>query len=402
MTNTLIIGGGIAGFTLAKELRTLGHSGSIGIIDPEGLPYDRPPLSKEILNGAKTPEQLLLAAEEFYRDNSIDIIEQRARRIDVDSNTVELDNGEALSYDNLVIATGGIPRQLPTPGFDDPNLIVLRTLNDAHTLKNALTPGTRLAIIGAGLIGAEVASSAKELGAQVTLIDPQAVSLIPAVGEDLAHRLHNLHDANDVTFICGMTTAITRNGDHYTITIDGHDPVDADHVLLAVGIVAESELAHSAGLDFDNGILVDHSQRTTQPNIWAIGDCARHRNPNGSLERRHEHWESAIFDAQTAAASITGSDLPQHGCSWFWTDRYNVHVEGAGDMSAPGTTVIRPNADGEPEVAFRLAEDGRMVGCAAIDAGMAVRVARRIIDRGIIVDPQQLADPGVNLKKLAR
>lgn len=315
---------------------------------------------------------------------------------------MHLSNGRTIEYENLVLATGGVPRSLPTPGFDDPDVWVLRTAADSLKLKESLTPQTRLAIIGAGLIGAEVASSARERGAEVTLIDPQPVALIPAVGEEIAHRLHSLHAENNVEFINGIVTSINRDGAGFIVHVDGHDTVSADHVLIAVGIVPEENLASSAGLDCDNGVLVDASQRTSNPHIWAIGDCARHRNPDGSLERRHEHWESAVFDAQVAAAAINLSELPDRSSSWFWTDRYNVHVEGVGSMSSDGTTIIRPDAEGQPQIAFRMNDDGTMAGCAAIDAGMAVRAARRIIDRKIVVDHDQLADPTVNLKKLAR
>ncbi|AKK07307.1 Pyridine nucleotide-disulfide oxidoreductase/Reductase C-terminal [Corynebacterium mustelae] len=402
MINTVIIGGGIGGFTLARELRSLNEEVSIAIIDPEGLPYDRPPLSKEILNGAKTTEQILLAPAEFYEEKAIEIITGHAVSVDADARVVTLEDGRTIEYENLVLATGGLARSLPTPGFDDPDVRVLRTAANALDLKAALVPGSRLAIIGAGLIGAEVASSAHELGAEVTLIDPQPVALIPAVGDEIAQRLHSLHAANGVEFVNGVVTRIDRDGADFILHVDDHAEITADHVLIAVGIVPEEKLARSARLDCDNGVLVDASQQTSHPHIWAIGDCARHRNPDGSLERRHEHWESAVCDAQIAAAAINHSELPTRNSSWFWTDRYNVHVEGVGSMSVKGTTIIRPDATGQPQVAFRMNEDGTMAGCAAIDAGMAVRAARRIIDQKIVVDQEKLADPTVNLKKLAR
>ena len=402
MTNTLIIGGGIGGFTVASELRTRGYDGAITIIDPEGYPYDRPPLSKEVLTGAKNAEQLLLSPRGWYEDNAITIVRDRVTGIDAQSQTVSLAGGQELPYERVVIATGGLPRSIPAPGFDDPDLLVLRTLADGAALKEKLKEGTHLAIIGAGLIGAEVASSARSLGAQVTLIDPVPVALIPAVGEDIATRLHDLHAAHGVRTITGLTQAIDREGDAFLIRIDGHDTVRADAVLLAVGIVPEETLAQSAGLACDGGVLVDHAQQTSDPRIWAVGDCARHVGADGVPQRRHEHWESAIFDARTAAASMCGEELPTHGCSWFWSDRYDVHVEGAGSMTEEGTTVIRPGADGTPEVAFRVRPDGTVAGCAGYNAGMAVRAARRMIDNRTVVDPAQLADPAVNLKKLSR
>ena len=400
--STTIVGGGIGGFTVASELRARGYDAEITIIDPHGLPYDRPPLSKEILSGEKNAEQLLLAPRSWYEENNVHVKKAHVARICGVERQLYFDDGTAEGFDNLVIATGGVPRALPTPGFDDPGLFVLRTTEDAVALKNVLGEGVHLAIIGAGLIGAEVASSAQDLGAKVTLVDPAPVSLVPAVGEEIAARLHDMHADHGVEHICGLTTKLEKTDDGYRLHIDGERTLDADHVLLAVGIVAEEELAQSAELECDGGVLVDHEQRTSMEKVWAVGDCARLRNADGSLERRHEHWESAVHEAQTAAASIMGDELPQHGASWFWTDRYGTHVEGIGSMTAPGTTVIRPDAEGKPSVAFRMHHDGRMAGCASVNDGMAVRAARRIIDRGLTPDQEALADPAVPLKKLAK
>ncbi|QMV85743.1 FAD-dependent oxidoreductase [Corynebacterium hindlerae] len=402
MSNVTIVGGGIGGYTVAAELRNRGFEGAVTIIDPLGYPYDRPPLSKEILQGSKNAEQLLLAPRSWYEENKVTLVKAKVDRIKPEERELVLDGGGTHSFDKLVLATGGLPRPLPAPGFDDPDLFVLRTTEDAQRLKKALGKGTRLAIIGAGLIGAEVASSARELGAEVTLIDPVPVALVPAVGKEIAERLHALHAAHGVETVAGFTTGIRREGATFVIDIDGKDTVTADVVLVAVGIIPEENLAKSAELECDGGVLVDHAQRTTADGIWAVGDCARVRNADGTLERRHEHWESAIFDAQTAAADICGQELPEHGASWFWTDRYGVHVEGVGSMTAEGETVIRPDEEGQPQVVFRVAPDSTIVGCTAYDKGMAVRAARRLIDRKVVVDPEALADPAVNLKKLAR
>lgn len=400
--STTIIGGGIGGFTVARDLRAGGYEGEVVIIDPLGLPYDRPPLSKEILSGDKSPEELLFVPADWYGQNNVEVLPAKVARIDVEKRELVLEDGATRAYDNLVIATGGHARRGNTPGFNDDSVMVLRTTEDALALRGVLKEGVRLGIIGAGLIGAEVASSARALGAEVHLIDPAPVSLVPAVGEEIAHRLHDLHAEHGVTFINGMPTSVEHGESGHVISIEGHDPVTVDHVLLSIGLIPEEALAQSAQLECDNGVLVDHQQRTSAPGIWAVGDCARRRNEDGTLERRHEHWDSAVQEASAAAASILGASAPKESAGWFWSDRYGVHVEGVGSMTDDGETVIRPDAEGRPAVAFRVTADGHLAGAASFNDSMAVRAARRIIDRGIAVDPTQLADPSVPMKKLAR
>ncbi|WAP51711.1 FAD-dependent oxidoreductase [Arthrobacter sp. ATA002] len=259
----------------------------------------------------------------------------------------------------------------------------------------------RLAVMGAGLIGAETASAALALGAEITLIDPVNPPLVPAVGPALARRLHRMHGERGIRVLTGFPAAVTAEGQEHCITLADGSAVHADLVLAGIGAVPETGLAAAAGLDTDNGILVDGHQRTSHPKIYAVGDAARVRLPDGTLLRRAEHWEHARNTGATAAAALLGQELPVHGAPWFWSDRHGVRVEGAGSMAGAGLMVIREK-DGLPAAAFLLDEYGRMAGCAAIDGGFTVRAARRIIDRRIPVDPTLLADPAVDLRKLAR
>lgn len=402
MSSTTIVGGGIGGFTVADELRRNGYTGEITIIDPLGVPYDRPPLSKDYLTNEKTRAEIEFRPAEWLEENNIVLKQATVERVEAQSKKLVLEGGEEVAYDNLVIATGGTARRGSAPGFDSDNVVVLRTTEDADKLRSLIGPGKKLGIIGAGLVGAEVASSARKLGSDVVLIDPAPVSLVPAVGPELAQRLHDMHAENSVEFINAMTSSIEESDGRFHIGLDGHDAVTVDAVLLCIGIIPETVLAESAGLETDNGILVDEQQRTSNSSIWAVGDCARIRLEDGTLLRRHEHWDSAIQEAKTAAASIIDGPSPKLSASWFWSDRYGIHVEGTGDMTIPGETIIRNDAEGRPAVALRLDENGALVGAAAIEDSMAVRAARRIIDRGIAVDKDKLADASIPLKKLAR
>ena len=225
--------------------------------------------------------------------------------------------------------------------------------------------------------------------------------MVPAVGLALAERLHQMHAARGISVVTGVPLAITADEAGHHIAMDDGQVLPTDLVLVGIGIVPETALAASAGLAIDNGTLVDEHQRTSHPNVYAVGDSSRTRLPDGTLLRRAEHWEHAMHAGTTAAAALLGQELPVHGASWFWSDRHGVHVEGVGSMLGEGVVIVREKA-GVPMASFRLDAQGFMAGCAAIDGGLTVRAARRIIDRRIRVDPESLADSGVDLKKLAR
>ncbi|GAA3325204.1 NAD(P)/FAD-dependent oxidoreductase [Paeniglutamicibacter sulfureus] len=399
--SVVIIGGGLSGFTAAKELRGRGFAGTLSIIDPEGLPYDRPPLSKDYLAGSKDAAGIALAPATWYVENNVTVITGTATALDPDAGTATLADGRVLVADRFVLATGGRARRLSIPGGDLPGVLELRTKNDADTLRGLLAPGVRLAIVGAGLIGAETASSARAFGAEVTLVDPVEIPLVPAIGEVLASRLHAMHSEHQVRTVTGIPEEITQDAEGYGILLSTGETIAADVVLVGIGIIAATELAEAAGLDTDNGVLVDERGATSHPRVFAVGDSARTRLADGTLLRRAEHWEHAMNAGATAAAAILNQEPPVHGASWFWSDRHGVHVEGVGSMHGDGEHVVRM-LDGVPIAAFRLDAEGLMLGAAAIDGGLTVRAARRIIDRSIKVDPLALADPATELKKLAR
>lgn len=409
INSILIIGGGLSGFTVAQNLRTRGYNGTLSIVDPEGIPYDRPPLSKAYLLSQKDAEGIALAPASWYAEHDVSIITGTAAELLLENPEgstangvgIRLADGSELRADRLVLALGGQARTLPIEGGDLDSVLVLRNRHDADKLRSRLRPGIHLAIIGAGLIGAEVASAALELGATVSLIDPIDPPLIPAVGEELARKLHDMHTPAGIKTVQGTPQRIEySNGQHIIELADG-TVISADEVLVGIGMVPNTAMAAAAGLEIDNGIIVDEHQRTNIPTVYAVGDASRTRTSTGVLLRRAEHWEYAMNTGATAAASLTGQELPAHGASWFWSDRHGVHVEGVGEMNAMGRTILRL-VDDSPVAAFRLAENGELVGAAAIDGGLTIRAARRIIDRRIIVDPVALADPTIPLKKLAR
>lgn len=309
-----VVGGGLAGFTAARELRSRGFEGTLRIVDPQGLPYDRPPLSKSYLSGAAEAASLHLAPPEWYADNDVEVIEDSAAKIAVGSGSVMLASGSGLETDAVVLATGGRARRLPVPGGDLPGVVSLRDLADADTLREYLRPGVRLLIVGAGLIGAEVASTATKAGAQVTLVDPVPIPLVPAVGEELAEKLHGMHAAHGVETLRGVPQRIVADAGALLVDVERQgrlERVAADLVLTAIGIVPDTSLAGSAGLAVDAGIEIDAASRTSNPGVWAAGDGVRIRSADGTLRRCSEHWEAAVLSGTAAACSILGQETPE-------------------------------------------------------------------------------------------
>lgn len=396
----VIIGAGLAGFSAATQLRELGHTGPITLVDPEAGSYDRPPLSKSLFETDFTLNRLAFAGEaELAAKHIATRFGVAVASVDAAERSVTLANGEVLSADTILIATGGRARQLPIPGGDLPGVQVLRSFDDAIALRDAVSAGTRVAVVGAGLIGAELASALQERGAEVTVIDPVDVPLVPAVGELLAHRLHAMHEQRGVRVVTGLTGEFVATDGGIDVRVIDGPTIHADRIVVGVGIVPNVELAQAAGLEVDNGIVVDENFRTSADGVFAAGDVAHIRGADGQLQRREEHWEAAQLSGREAACAMLGLPVPARGASWFWSDRYGIHLEATGRLSGPGEIVVREA--GNHPVVF-LVEDGLLRGAGAIDDTQSVRAARRLIDQRIPVSASELADPSVSLRSLLK
>ncbi len=434
VNSVAIIGGGVAGFTVARQLRSRGFDGEITMVEPGGLPYDRPPLSKGYLLGTQTLEQIQFEPREWFDENRVKLIEAEAVSTDAAAEhdgatktdgtveaagavnaagaapAVRLSNGDTVSADRIVLATGGSVCKLPVPGGELKEILELRTRMHADLLRESISPGTRVVIVGAGLIGAETASTLLELGADVTLVEPALPPLVQAVGPVLAEHLHAMHAGRGIDVIHDAPARIELDGPERVMTLTDGTQLRADQILVGIGITPNIALAESLGLDVNDGVIVDEQQRTSNSAVYAVGDVARIRTAEGELLPRAEHWENAMHSGARAAAAILGQEPEQNlavqAASWFWSDRHGVHVEGVGSLVAGRESetqfVHRFNEDGSPQATFLLNSDGTMAGCAAVDGGVTVRAARRIIDQGLVVPPDALADPSVPLRKLAR
>ena len=397
-----IVGGGVAGVSAARELRAQGFSGSLTIINRDGMPYDRPPLSKEFLLGASGPDDILLARPEWYESANVRLL-TGSSVMRFSHGTVELADGRMIDADVSVIATGSTPRKLPVNSSGARNVHVLRTIADATELRNRIGPGSQLTIIGAGLIGAEVASSARALGTEVTLIDPAAPPLAGVLGTELAAFLHEHHATYGITTIQGTVDRFVLDnlGSCREVVLTSGQQVPVGELLIGIGALPALEVQLGSRVEIDGGILVDADGRTNDPSIFAAGDVARIRYRDGRLGRRTEHWEAARVDGISVANAILGSAFRRPLSDWVWSDRSSLHLEVAGSIVGDGSIVHR-GAIGDSSFALFRLQNGRLAGAASVNDSVAVRAAQRLIELDVAVDPDQLADPGVSLRKLVR
>lgn len=398
----VVVGGGVAGFSTCAELRHRGFGGAITLLDEGDLVHDRPPLSKDYLLGRADDATISLADPAWFAANDIDLrTGVRAVRLHTQPPAVTCADGAVVAGEAVVLALGGEARALSVPGGDSPAVHVLRRVGDARRLREVLQPGARVLVVGGGLIGAEVASTAVARGATVTLVDPVDPPLAGVVGPRIARRLHDEHRRHGIEV---LTTAVERLADRggavRAFLRGGHRPVEADIVVAGLGMVPTTGLASAAGLAVDGGVLVDDRQRTSAPGVYAVGDCSRRTGPDGRPLPTGEHWEAAQRAGQAAAAAILGQAPPPPSAPWFWTDRHGEHIEVIGSYVAGTSTVLRGNLAAGPFLAFALDRRGVVVGAVAVDQPRAARVARRLVDKGLPVDATLLGDPGTDLRRL--
>ncbi|GAQ57406.1 NAD(P)/FAD-dependent oxidoreductase [Streptomyces acidiscabies] len=388
MKRIAVVGAGLAAVSTCAALRAEGYDGRLTLYAAEsGLPYDRPPLSKDVLLGKADRTDVLLRPASWYEAQRVDLREATpVRAVRPGEGALELADGTREFADRVVLATGGTPRTLP-------GARVLRDWEDAERLRSRLLPGARVVVIGAGLIGAETAAAARALGCEVTIVDPVPVPLTAVVGDAVAGVLHARHSAEGIAVV---TAGVDHVSDSAVVTADGRR-IAADTVVAGIGIRPATQLASDAGLLVDNGIVVNAGQVTSHPHVYAVGDVARQ---NGHTIR-HEHWEAAQRDGEAAAHGILGRPVPTAGAPWFWSDRHGSRLEAVGTMTDASRIVLRGTPASGTFTAFGV-HAGRLVAAAAIDRGRDIKAARRIVDRGIEVDAGQLADEGCDLRTLLR
>jgi apoptosis-inducing factor 3 len=339
----VIIGGGAAGTAVAEGLRRGGYEGSVIIVDPDAdAPYDRPNLSKDYLAGTAQEEWLPLRPDGFLAGHGIERILDRVGAMDTAAKTVAISNGKTLSYDALVIATGAVPLRPPIPGADLPHVHVLRTLADCRALIEKSKSTQRVLIAGASFIGMEAAASLRHRGMHVTIAAPELVPFSQVLGPTIGTAMKKLHEEHGVEFRLGHTVEkITRNA----VTLDDGSTVDADLVLLGIGVRPDLSLPRDAGLTVDRGVVVDEFLQTGIPGIYAAGDIAQFRDTRSGEDVRIEHWVVAQRQGAAVAANILGPRAPFTSVPFFWTTQYDVTVNYVGHATDWTHIVV----DGSPE-----------------------------------------------------
>lgn len=399
--SVVIVGAGQAGGAAADALRTAGYEGPITLIGDETLPpYERPPLSKDVLLGRAAAEQTFLFALDHYDAIGVTLeLGVSVEAIDRAARTVRLADGRTFPYGALILATGARARRLAMPGGEGERVHYLRTHADAGRLKDGIVAGGRILIVGAGFIGLEVASSARSLGAEVVVVEagerPLARLLPPGFSDWMTH----LHEAQSVTIRCGRSLVAIRETDGgVAIELDDGSVLEGDQLVVGIGAIPNVELAEAAGLECRDGIVVDEECRTSDPGIFAIGDVARHVDPLFAREWRLESWRNALLQAAKVANAIVGAPLPAAEAPWFWTDQYQRNIQIAGVPDASLTLVERGDQAAGAYIAFYL--DGAMVsGAIGVDAGRDMRIARDLIRKQTPVDAEALADGAKRLPR---
>lgn len=404
MATIAIVGANLAGGRAAETLREGGFDGRIVLIGAEpDRPYERPPLSKEFLAGKMPEEKLYLRPAGYYAEQQIELrLGIRATGLDPASRTVELSDGERVSYDDLLIATGATPRRLGAPGEHLPAVLFLRTWRDSAELRRWMTRSRRVAVVGAGFIGAEVAATCRQAGLEVVLLEMLPVPLERALGARVGALYADIHREHGVDLRTGEVVAEFRGGERVeqVITASGA-AIDCDFAVVGVGVAPETGWLAGSGLAIENGILVDEYCRTNRPHVYAAGDVANWWHPALGRRLRVEHFDNAQNQGVAAAKSILGQGQPYAPVPYFWSDQYDLNLQYVGHADGRDEIVLRGSVPERSWSAFYL-RDGRLQAALAVNRFKDVSAARQLIAQQIPITAEQLSDEQVDLRRLAR
>lgn len=400
----VIIGGGQAAAQACASLRLFGFQGTITLIGEEAaLPYQRPPLSKAYMKGELAEERLYFKPAAWYEDQNIEtILSMRAIKIDRSAQTVELDHGAIIPYDALIMATGSRPRALPVEGSDLDGVFDLRDLADVERIRPRMIAGRKMVIVGAGYIGLEASAVARQMGLNVTVLEMEERVLARVTSPIMSTFFTEEHTRQGADIRTGARLSSLRGTDGKVTTAilaDGTE-LDADIVLVGIGILPNTELAEAAGIACSNGILTDRDARTNDPRVFAAGDCAArplvHYGRKGRLESVH----NAIEQGKLAAAAIMGRPRPAEDCPWFWSDQYDLKLQIAGLSQGYDETVVRGDPADRKFAVFYL-QNGKLIAVDAINSPPEFLASKKLIMTGARLAPETLSDTSQSMKDIA-
>jgi 3-phenylpropionate/trans-cinnamate dioxygenase ferredoxin reductase component len=402
----VIVGAGLAGAKAAEALRAEGFEGSLVLVGDEAEPpYERPPLSKGYLLGDAERESARVHPADWYAEQGVDLrTGVRVDRLDPGAHRLHLSDGTDLRYGQVLLATGASARRLPVPGADLDGVHYLRTLADADRLKAALSGGgRRVVVVGAGWIGLEVTAAARHHGNDVTVVEPQPTPLHQVLGPRMGGVFARLHRNHGVDLLTGTTVRELRGsaGRVGSVVTDGHAGLPADLVVVGIGAAPNTALAAGAGLEVDNGVLVDESLRSAIPDVYAAGDVASAYHLLYGRHVRVEHWANALHSGPAAARSMLGQAVVHDRVPYFFTDQYDLGMEYSGLASPADRVICRGDPDGGEFIAFWLSEDGRVTAGMNVGVWDVAEPIQRLVRSRRQVQAARLADPGTSLEVLA-
>lgn len=398
-----IVGASLAGGSAAVNLRQEGFDGRLVLVGAEPQPpYERPPLSKEYLRGESSFERALLQPPDFYGENEIETrFGVSATRINAAEATVEIDGGERIAYDELLVATGARNRRVPVPGSNLEGIYELRTVADCYRIRQEVCPGRKVVVVGMGFIGSEVAASLRQSGLDVAVVDRNRVPLRRVLGEEVGRVMEGVHRDHGTGLILEDTVAAFEGaGRVERVTTHLGHRIECDFVVMGLGAEPVTELLDGTGVEIDNGIVVDEYLRTAVEGIHAAGDVANHYHPVFGRHIRVEHWQNALKQGAAAARSMLGKGQPYDEVPWFWSDQYDYNLQYAGFHTEWDELIVRGSMEERSFVGF-YRKNGRVLAAVALDRGRDLRRSIPLIKTQGRVEAADLRDPEMDLRTLA-
>lgn len=399
----VIIGASHAAASMGATLRQEGWDGRITLVGEENrLPYHRPPLSKAYLCGDKDADALFIRPQAFYEAQGIELrLGVRAERIDRESRRVLLSDGGSLDYSHLGLLTGALPRRISLPGSELKGVHYLRDIRDVSAIRAEVTPGKSAVIVGGGYIGLETAASLRSAGMQVTVLEAMSRVLQRVTAPEVSAFFTRVHGEEGVTIVTDTTVSAFNGRDALTsVTCSDGREFAADLAIIGIGVIPDTALAEAAGLEVNDGIVVDEFARTSDAHILAAGDCTHHYNPVYDRWLRLESVQNANEQARIAAKTVAGNPVAYTALPWFWSDQYDIKLQIAGLSAGYDEVVLRGDARTGRSFSLFYLQSGRLIAADAINRPKDFMAAKRAVMAGCTPDPASLADESVDLKIL--